>query len=92
MILLSNNILRGGKKSVRILYMYRKERGRGREGELTWRINTGLLDDEVLDKKELNYAIKIITIIIIITMSSTCINLTSVGISGSRLELGKGNV
>ena len=30
----------------------------GREEELTWRINTGLLDDEVLDKKELNYATK----------------------------------
>ena len=44
----------------------------------------------MLDKKELNYATKIITIIII--MSSTCTNLTSVGISGSRLELGKGNV
>ena len=35
---------------------------------------------------------KIITIIIIIIMSSTCTNLTSVGISGSRLELGKGSV
>ena len=76
------------------IYCTGKRGGRGeggREGELTWRINTGLLDDEVLDKKELNYATKIITIIIIIT-SSTYTNLTSVGISGSRLELGKGNV